>query len=93
LQIRGRGGALLNPSITLSVPADVAVGQDNPITRDGDFRVMYMNDEGFQINVVDENGMISITEHDKARRIIKGTFNLLRLRAAAWGFSPYPFPF
>jgi len=73
LQLKASGGIMV-PRISLYVPSDVIAGQSYSITRDGDFNAIYMNDEGFQITVGDDDGMITITEHDKTKKTIKGTF-------------------
>jgi hypothetical protein len=72
LRANAKGGNFM-PLITLYVPSDVTAGQ-YPITGDGNYEAYYTNEEGFtNLNSVD-NGMITITEHDKTKRTIKGTF-------------------
>lgn len=73
LELTAKGGVMV-PRISLYVPADVAVGSYS-ITRYGDFQAFHMNNEGVQIYVVENDGMITITEHNKTKKTIKGTFH------------------
>ena len=73
LELKASGETFM-PRIVLSIPSDVITGQSYSITLYGNYKALFVNSEGF--NVTADNGSITITEYDKTKKTIKGTFHL-----------------
>lgn len=66
-------GSSFAPRITLSMPKAVVVGETYQFALEGAYKVYYLNNEG--ANILAEEGTVTITEYDKTKKTIKGTFN------------------